>query len=133
MFVIDTSVIVDTFLMEAHAKALRDLLAQHELHVPDHAYAEVLCALRRLERNDDITSIYAEHCVTALEKMGLVSHSLRPLIQEAWLLRHNITLYDAPFVVLAGELDCALLTHDDKLGRAARDHVQIRRLMPNAP
>jgi predicted nucleic acid-binding protein len=129
MFVVDTSVVVDTFLDEATAAAYKRLILSQPAMAPDHIYAEVLHALRRLERQGVISSMFAEHCVTALEEMNLQTHSLKSLIQEAWLLRHNITPYDAPFVVLAGELDCPLITHDEKLARVALDHIVVRRLL----
>lgn len=129
---VDTSVIVDAFLLEPHAAALAEIAKEHELEAPDHLYAEVLYALRRLERHSVITSTFAAHCVTVLVDLNLRTHSLRPLLQESWAIRHNITPYDAPFVVLAGELDCPLLTHDERLADAARDHITVQRLMPVA-
>ena len=41
-----------------------------------------------------------------------------PLLSEAWLLRHNVTVADALSVVIARRLDVALVTGDARLARA---------------
>jgi predicted nucleic acid-binding protein len=133
VIVVDTSVIVDVFLLESHAIEFRKLLLEHQLRAPDHIYSEVLSVLRRLERHDVVSSVFAERCIVALVELDLTTHSLKTMTSETWGLRHNISPYDAPFVVLASKLDCPLLTHDEKLVKAAADHIEIRRLLPAAP
>lgn len=41
-----------------------------------------------------------------------------PFIAEMWSLRHDVTPYDAAYVVLARRTGCALLTLDERLRRA---------------
>jgi predicted nucleic acid-binding protein len=129
--VVDASVIVDSLLVENCAVALMQLTETHSLAAPEHIFAEVLSSLRRIERNGAITSVFSENCITLMENSAIESYPLRPLLQDCWLLRFNITQYDAPYVVLAGELDCPLYTHDSRLAKAAQDHVRVHRLLPD--
>jgi len=43
------------------------------------------------------------------------------LLSEVWAQRHNMTAYDATYVVLARVLGCQLLTLDVRLAKAASD------------
>ena len=43
---------------------------------------------------------------------------MRPLIPEAWRLRHNVTVADALYVVVAQHLGAAIVTTDLKLADA---------------
>ena len=49
----------------------------------------------------------------------------RPLIPEAWTLRHNLIVQDAVYVVLARHLDAPLLTGDHRLANAPGLPVQV--------
>jgi predicted nucleic acid-binding protein len=43
-----------------------------------------------------------------------------------WVLRHNITPYDALYVALAEELELPLITADRRLARAAAEFCDVR-------
>jgi predicted nucleic acid-binding protein len=133
MIVLDTSVVIDVFMIKETALEFAELGKTEEFAVPDHFFSEVVHVLRRLERYEHITSDFGTICIVELSQLPLRSFSLRHLIQETWTLRHNISAYDAPFVVLAGELDCPLLTHDDKLANTARSYIPVKQLSRTAP
>ena len=44
--------------------------------------------------------------------------SVRPLVAEAWLLRHDLTVADALYVVMAQHLNAPLVTADLRLASA---------------
>lgn len=44
---------------------------------------------------------------------------LPPLLNRAWELRHNLTVYDAAYVALAERLDGVLVTCDGRLANAS--------------
>jgi predicted nucleic acid-binding protein len=48
-----------------------------------------------------------------------------PLFSEAWTMRHNVTVADALYVVIARRLDVALVTGDARLARAPGLGVEI--------
>jgi len=69
--------------------------------VPEHYFVEVTAVLRRAEINGRHTK--AQVCV-ALDRLlsaPVRRVSVRPLISEAWLLRHNMTVADSIYVVMA--------------------------------
>lgn len=43
----------------------------------------------------------------------------RWLLSRVWSLRHNISVYDAPYVAIALQVNAPLLTVDERLARAA--------------
>lgn len=53
--------------------------------------------------------------------MGVEQLPMDDLLSEVWAQRHNMTAYDAMYVVLARVLGCQLLTLDVRLAKAASD------------
>jgi predicted nucleic acid-binding protein len=54
--------------------------------------------------------------------------SLRPPLQEAWTLRHNMTIADALYVVVAHHLRAPLVTTDLRL--AATPRLDVATITP---
>lgn len=129
MIVIDASVIVDTMLDATIADAFNGLLASNEFAAPDHIYLEVLNALRRLEREDVIAPVALEHCISLLSDWPIERFSVHNFVGDIWTVRHNITVYDAAYVALAGLLEAPLLTHDEKLVRAIDGQIETMSIM----
>jgi predicted nucleic acid-binding protein len=132
VIVIDASVIVDAMLDVDIADAFNELSNSNEFAAPDHIYLEVLNSLRRLERDNVIAPIALEHCITLLKDWPIERFSVHDLINDIWSVRHNITPYDAPYVVLAGLLSAPLLTHDEKLVRAINGEIETLSIMNNS-
>ena len=83
---------------------------------PEHFFVEVLAGLRRqllIERI--ITEVQADSARGRLRAWNLRAASVRPFGDEAWRLRHNISMGDAFYVALADHLGANLLTDDHKL------------------
>ena len=78
--------------------------------------AEILSALRGLERNRAVTPGRAAEAVEDLRQAPVERFALEPLLPLAWSLRDQLHAYDALYVALAVELDCPLVTTDDHVG-----------------
>jgi predicted nucleic acid-binding protein len=129
VIVIDSSVVIDAFLDEVCAEKLRVLLLTETFAAPDHILLEVLFTLRRLEQEKEITSVFADHCIEAFQELPIMRYSCQNMTSAICELKHNIRTYDAPFVILAGDLDATLLTHDKRLARAASQYIKLMRLI----
>jgi predicted nucleic acid-binding protein len=95
-------------------------------HAPHLIDAEVGNVLRRHEQAGLVSGREAKTALGVAE--FLIDHRYPhagPLARQAWTLRHNLTFYDALYVVLASYLGLPLLTSDGRLGRAPGLPCQI--------
>lgn len=86
--------------------------------VPEHYFAETTAVLRRDEINQRHTEARIQAALDRLLAAPVRRVSIRPLISEAWLLRHNITIGDGIYVVMARHLRADLVTTDMKLANS---------------
>jgi predicted nucleic acid-binding protein len=129
VIILDSSVVIDAFQDQTCAEKLRNLLLTETFAAPDHIGLEILYTLRRFESDEKITGSFAKQCLKVFEAMPLKRYSCTDMTHDIWALRHNVTSYDAPFVVLAKQLDAPLLTHDGKLARAVEKHIELMSLL----
>jgi predicted nucleic acid-binding protein len=90
--------------------------------VPAHAAIEVLRTLRRYETSGAIDVSAASEL--ALEVIRAEVRQVLPdaaLLSYVWQHRHNVSLYDAPYLGLAARHGVPLVTNDLRLARAAED------------
>lgn len=125
--VLDVSAGVEIALGTARGRALSRLLpAGATLWAPEHYFAETASALRRLEvierKLDAVTTLAAMQAASRLVRRRV---NVRPLVDEAWQYRFNISLGDALYVVVAKHLGCPLLTGDRRLAGAPTLPVQV--------
>ena len=117
MRVVDASALVT--LVAGRSQETRDELGRrlsgHELHVPEHAGAEVLSAIRGLRLGGSISGAIAVQALADYAMMPLRRHPAVPFIPRAWELRHAMTANDALYAALAETLGCPLVTCDMKL------------------
>ena len=74
--------------------------------MPEHYFGEVAGALRRLEIIErKIDSATAAAALDGALQLPTRRVNVKPLIDEAWTLRFNITIADAVYVVVAKHLD----------------------------
>jgi predicted nucleic acid-binding protein len=101
--------------------ARRILSEDPDWMVPAHAPLEVLCTIRRYEATQLVTSKqateFANAVVVAELRFGMPDEWL---LSEVWSYRHNLSVYDAPYVALAARYAVALVTFDVRLAKAAR-------------
>ena len=115
MIVLDASAAVQALLNDGQARVL---VAAESLHAPHLVDAEVLSALRRLVVAGTLTADDGARCVNTWSRIGLIRYAAGPLLERIWELRQAISAYDAMYVALAEQLDCALVTADARLSGA---------------
>jgi predicted nucleic acid-binding protein len=123
VIVVDAAVIVD-FLIDASAQGevVRDRLARERWPwaAPELMDAEVAHVVRRHVLRGELAAVAAEAALADLVTMRIERHSHLPLVQRAFELRDNATIYDALYLSLAEILGTTLLTRDAGLARVPR-------------
>jgi predicted nucleic acid-binding protein len=98
------------------AAVLRERLASSRCHAPHLIDAEVGHALRRKLLNGQLSS---DTAMVALRLLRNTVHTRYPHVgavaELAWLMRENLTYYDALYVAVAAALRVPLLTLDSRL------------------
>jgi predicted nucleic acid-binding protein len=113
--VLDASVVVDSLLTERAAIRLAAEVGDATPCAPDLIDAEVMSTLRRLARARAVSERAAHLWVVEQSKSPIVRVPHADLLPAAWLLRHNLTAYDALYVALAQALDTRLIVSDARL------------------
>lgn len=126
VYVLDASAGFDLLLDTAEGRAVETALEPNaDWWTAEHYYLEVLSALRHSARSGEIAQARATALADRLADARIDRALLRPLVRRVWAMRHNVTPYDAAYVVLARELDAILVTTDGRLRRAPRLGVRI--------
>ena len=121
MIVLDASAAVDWLVQTAAAQRIESLIfsRNHSLHAPELLDLEVAQVLRRLVREGALSASRAEAAIQDLLDLRIVRYPHSVLLPRIWQLRHNLSAYDAAYVVLAEKLGATLLTRDARLASAA--------------
>jgi predicted nucleic acid-binding protein len=116
--VLDASAGVEWVLQSEIGRRVERALDAREIWVPEHFYVETAATIRRLQLSRQTTEERASIALSRL--IGMPAHrvQIRPLLSEAWTLRHNITVADALYVVMAKHLRATLVTVDVNLANA---------------
>jgi predicted nucleic acid-binding protein len=96
--------------------------------VPEHFFVEVSTVLRRWELNGVLKGNEAAQALDRLRHWPLRRAEVAPLLDAAWSYRHNMTVADALYVVLADRLNASLLTDDRNLANSPTFPAHVRRL-----
>lgn len=75
--------------------------------------------LRRLAREGTVPARRAEEAVLDLQDLRITRYPHFVLLMEIWQRRHNLSAYDAAYIVLAEKLGASLLTRDGRLAGAS--------------
>ena len=116
--VVDASALVELLLQSERAPAVLQAVGRTEMVAPDGINPEVLSTLRRLERIGELSAGRARQAIDDLLDAAVRRLPTLPLLPDAWMLRANVTSYEACYVALARNLGCPLITGDLKLSRA---------------
>lgn len=109
MIVVDSAALVDALSAVAGSEALRARLAAEDLHAPTLIDYEVVSALRGLALGANISVTRAQDLLTDFDDLPLRRWAFEAALrQRALQLRHNVSAYDAAYVVPAEPLDCSL-------------------------
>ena len=119
MIVADASVLAPVVTGRgADGSKFRQRLRGETIAVPDLARIEVISVIRRQCRSGDLDNSQAARALDDLIDLPLIVYATAPLLRRAWVLRDNVSTYDACYVALAEMLDCTLLTADARLSRS---------------
>lgn len=117
--VLDASASVDLLLDTSTGRQLQDLLPHSaRWWVPEHFYLEVSTTPRRAEMHEWAASELVAAASSSLAQSHVIRAAIRPLLADAWTKRHNLTIADALYVVLAEHLGASLVTSDLNLANA---------------
>lgn len=120
MIVLDASAAVDWLLRTSVGRLVEQrIYARAEsLHAPHLLDLEVAQVLRRLVREGTISEGRANEAIRDLTDARITRYPHDALLQRIWHYRHNLSAYDAAYVVLAETLSAVLLTRDSRLASA---------------
>lgn len=115
MRVVDAGVVVELLAGSLDPQRLGD----EELVVPHLIDSEVTNALRNLALRKLLTEDQATLALDGFMRLNLTRFAADWLRPRMWVLRHNLSAYDATYVALAEMLSAsALLTTDERLAQA---------------
>lgn len=117
VLVLDASAMVD-LLLDTDTAALQAAVSAGRCVVPAHFDAEVLSAIGRLHRAEELSDEAATARVERLAVAPLSREPLAPLLAGAWARRGDTRLADALYLELAALLDTVVVTTDRRLARA---------------
>ncbi len=121
MIVLDASAAIDWLLQTSAGERIeRRIFSQNEsLHAPHLLDLEVGQVLRRLVREGALSGRRADQAIEDLLDLRITRYAHFILLPRVWQLRHNLSAYDAAYVVLAEKLGARLLTRDRRLASAS--------------
>ncbi len=121
MIVLDASAAIDWLVQTAAAPRIESRIfsRNQSLHAPELLDLEVAQVLRRLAREGALSASRAEAAIQDLLDLRITRYPHSVLLPRIWQLRHNLSAYDAAYVVLAEKLGATLLTRDARLASAA--------------
>jgi predicted nucleic acid-binding protein len=127
VIVLDASVAIDWLIRSLAAQRIesRILSRNQSLHAPELLDLEVVQVLRRLVREGTVSTSRAETAIEDLLDMRITRYPHSVLLPRIWQLRHNLSAYDAAYVVLAERLGATLFTRDARLASAAGHSVAV--------
>lgn len=119
MIVLDAAALVDVVLDQPAKDWVLDQLVDEVVCAPAHQPAEVLSAIARLVRSDELDGDAAAHAVREARaaEQELVAPEVAHL-ERALALQDRIRVVDGLYVALAQSRDCPLVTTDRRLSRA---------------
>jgi len=127
VIVLDASAAVDWLLQTPAGRQIdKRIYSRNEsLHAPHLLDLEITQVLRRLVRESLISSQRAGQAMEDLLDMRVTRYPHVILLSRIWQLRHNLSAYDAAYVVLAEKLGAALISRDTRLASASGHVVKI--------
>ena len=81
--------------------------------------------LRRLVREGLLSSQRADQALEDFLNMRVTRYPHFVLLPRIWRLRHNLSAYDAAYIVLAEKLNAPLISRDSRLSSSPGHAAQI--------
>lgn len=121
--VVDASLLVALIYGEPEAERAESSMRPYALHAPAILPLEVTnAAMNKLRRQVASWETLAERLAN-FDFSCIRLQDARPVEIFRIARRHSLSAYDASYLWLAGELKAPLLTFDERLAAAARDHL----------
>jgi len=117
MIVLDASAAVDWLLQTPAGQRIENrIYSRNEtLHAPHLLDLEVTQVLRRLAQQGVVPAYRADEAIRDLLDLRVNRYAHFVLLPRIWQLRHNLSAYDAAYLVLAEKLGATLVTRDRRL------------------
>ena len=117
MIVLDASAAIDWLLQTAAGQRIEQRIFSHNesLHAPHLLDLEVIQVLRRLAQQGVVPVHRVDEAVRDLLDLRITRYPHFVLLPRVWQLRHNLSAYDAAYIVLAENLGATLVTRDGRL------------------
>lgn len=117
MIVLDASAAVDWLLQTPAGRRIENrIYSRNEtLHTPHLLDLEVIQVLRCLARQGVVPVHRVDEAVRDLLDLRITRYPHFVLLPRVWQLRHNLSAYDAAYIVLAENLGATLVTRDGRL------------------
>jgi predicted nucleic acid-binding protein len=127
VIVIDASAAVDWLLQTSAGQRIEKRIYSHDesLHTPHLLDLEVAQVLRRLVREGTVSAHRANEAIQDLLDLRITRYPHFVLLPRIWQVRHNLSAYDAAYVVLAENLGATLVTRDARLASASGNAAPI--------
>jgi len=127
VIVVDASALLEFLLQTPLGTRIEARLFRQddELHAPHLVDVEVVQGLRRLVRAGEVSPGRADEAIADLADLDLHRHPHLDLVDRAWKLRDNISIYDGVYVALAEAIDAPLVTCDRPLAKAPGHRARI--------
>lgn len=127
MIVLDASSAVELLAGSRRGRAVASRIRDPavSLHAPHLLDLEVAQAFRRFVAAGALTALRARRALEDLALLDIERYPHDRMLLRIWEERHNLSAYDASYLVLAEVLDCPLLTCDRRLGRAVGDRARV--------
>jgi len=127
VIVLDASVVVDWLLQTgAGLQIEKRIYSRNEsLHSPHLLDLEVAQVLRRLVREGTISARRGDEALDDLVALRVARYPHFVFLPQLWQHRHNLSPYDAAYVVLAERLAAPLITRDARLSAASGHAARV--------
>lgn len=119
--VVDASAVAEILFGTEAGRRAAVLIDGHELLAPQHLTADVASVVRGWSLSQQITDEQASRAFREFDALDVEQVPMMSMLPAVFALRHNISAYDAMYVVLARAARCSLLTVDARLAAAAPD------------
>jgi predicted nucleic acid-binding protein len=127
VIVLDASAAVDLLLETIAGQRIEARIYSlgESLHAPHLLDLEVAHVMRRFVRENSVSLQRADQAIQDLLSLRLTRHPHFVFLPQIWRLRHNLSAYDAAYIVLAEELSATLLTRDARLASAPGSRAKV--------
>jgi predicted nucleic acid-binding protein len=127
VIVVDASAVLEVLLNTPAAPRVAErMFAPGEtVHAPHLIDLEVAQVLRRFALAGELTGARGQEAIEDLIDLPMTRYPHDALLSRIWILRRNVTAYDAAYLALAEALGATLLTRDAALASALGHRARV--------